>query len=232
MAQDSSKNWENGFLEQSSIPLKYYVVRVWNNEYEGEGHEILAGFRQFRDARKYVELNARQARALGFEHVSERGNDEFFTAKAWNGSYPGTTWSLWAIISGEELGNCIADRGEIRRIRERRPVIDPSCSLPVGSAEKIRLKERLDFIYEAIADQNIAYGVSMNGTCLPDVVGLSLGENDIDLDSLRFLAGNGLFFPESMKDATLEDFSKHLSENERQILSEVEKTAESDFHYR
>lgn len=111
-------------------------------------------------------------------------------------------------------------------------IIDPDSTESVTEEQKRSLLDKLERIYDAIAEEagmNVSYCESMNGSIFPHVVLLSLDEEEADLGSVDFLAENGFIFPKELQGKTREEFKKFLDEHERDILSEVESVAESDY---
>lgn len=106
---------------------------------------------------------------------------------------------------------------------------------PVTEEQKRCLLDKLERIYDAIADEagmNVSYDESMDGSILPHVVLLSLDAEEADLGSVDFLAENGFILPRELQGGTRDEFKAYLDKNERDILSEVESVAESDYRDR
>ena len=92
-----------------------------------------------------------------------------------------------------------------------------------------QLKKQVSEIAVAIASPNLSYCASIDmGDAFPAIIMLALSETDDNLlETLRFLAENGRFFPESMKEASLDEFQTHLKKNEEEIFSTIKKEAEA-----
>lgn len=114
------------------------------------------------------------------------------------------------------------------------PIIKPYSRKPLTDAEKSNLLDRLEEIYEEIADRkgmNVDYCESMDGSLFPQVVKASLGDEDVDMDGLRFLAQNERFFPKRLAKASNDALVDYLRRHERTILAQVEQEAESDLEF-
>ena len=116
-------------------------------------------------------------------------------------------------------------------------IIDPDGKGPVTYEQKSRLLDRLTEIYASIADEkgmNVPYTASINGSIFPQVVSLTLGDEDEEdscLDEIRFLAENDYILPKKLQNAPDDEIRKYIQENEREILSSIESDAESDLEY-
>lgn len=94
------------------------------------------------------------------------------------------------------------------------------------------LLEELNKAAEAAGTPNISYCASIDlGDAFPAVIQLGLLAEESDeecypdnvlLDTLRFLAQNGRFFPESLCGASLEEFQEHLVKNADKIFGEIQ----------
>ncbi len=99
------------------------------------------------------------------------------------------------------------------------------------------LAEEVNGAAEVAGSPNISYCASIDlGDAFPAVIQLGMliegsGEDcyplDALLDTLRFLAQNGRFFPSSLGDASLEDFKAHLIQHADEIFEEIENDAKS-----
>ena len=88
------------------------------------------------------------------------------------------------------------------------------------------LDEAADLIAEA-RFMNVSYCESMDMDLLPQVVNLLLGHDDkVHLDDLQFLAWNNNLFPESLQQATLEEFRAYANEHREEILKDIQGTCE------
>ena len=92
-----------------------------------------------------------------------------------------------------------------------------------------QLKKQVSEIAGAIASPNLSYCASIDmGDAFPAIIMLALSETDDNLlETLRFLAENGRFFPESMKEASKDEFRAYLKENEETIFSTIKEEAEA-----
>lgn len=92
-----------------------------------------------------------------------------------------------------------------------------------------QLKKQVSEIAGAIASPNLSYCASIDmGDAFPAIIMLALSETDDGLpETLRFLAENGRFFPESMKEASLDEFRAYLKKNEETFFSTIKKEAEA-----
>lgn len=99
------------------------------------------------------------------------------------------------------------------------------------------LVEEVNGAAEVAGSPNISYCASIDlGDAFPAVIQLGMlieGSGgdcyplDALLDTLRFLAQNGRFFPSSLGDASLEDFKVHLIQHADEIFEEIENDAKS-----
>lgn len=92
-----------------------------------------------------------------------------------------------------------------------------------------QLKKQVSEIAGAIASPNLSYCASIDmGDAFPAIIMLGLSETDDNLlETLRFLAENNRFFPEPMKEASLDEFRAYLKENEETIFTTIKEEAEA-----
>ena len=97
------------------------------------------------------------------------------------------------------------------------------------------LLDKIDEAAEVIADRygmNVPYCESMAVSYFPQIIEATLTEdekneleeltpeNDL-LDTLRFYAWNNHFLPDSLKDASMEEFNSYLAAHKQEVYKEI-----------